>query len=329
MDIEDTDMKKTVFLTGGTGRVGVRVLRLLLERGYRVNTLIHHRKPEGVSHSNLKLIQGDLLDQDGLKKAVQDSQIICHLAATFDMFPPVTFEKANDPLFENLIRGTYNMLEAARSLEGLGLFLFTSTDAVYATGPIRYDIITEETELHPCPGRFYALAKAVGESLCINYGKCYGIPWIIIRINWALTSEELLKVFEYEFWENDIDPEERKSLGPKLAKGKGVFAPLFSDGESAVDQIADPNDTAQGIVLAIDKHESAKNNVFNIAAPAPFRYVDFIEKVADGLGVSWGKGKVSGYEPYEISNEKAQRMLGYNPKHTMEEMIERALKLSR
>ena len=322
-------MNKTVFLTGGTGRVGIRVLRLLLERGYRVHALIHRRKPEGVSHKNLTLIQGDLLDQDGLKGAVKDSHIICHLAATFDMFPPVTFERENNPLFENLIRGTYNLLEASRSLDDLGLFLFTSTDAVYATGPIKYDTITEETELSPCPGRFYALAKAVGESLCINYGKCYGLPWIIIRINWALTSEELLKVFDYEFWEEDIVPEERKALGPKLAKGKGVFAPLFSNGEPAVDQIADPDDTAQGILLAIDKHESAKNNVFNIAAPAAFRYVDFVEKVADGLGVSWGTGKVSGYEPYEISNEKAKRMLGYNPEHTMEEMIERALKHSR
>jgi nucleoside-diphosphate-sugar epimerase len=322
-------MKKTVFLTGGTGRVGIRVLRLLLERGYEVHALIHNRKPEGISHENLKLISGDLLDQEGLKKAVRDARIICHLAATFDMFPPVHFEKENDPLFENLIRGTYNLLEAARALEKLDLFLFTSTDAVYATGPIRYDVITEETELHPCPGRFYALAKAVGESLCMNYGKCYGVPWIIIRINWALISEELLKVFDYEFWEADIEPAERKSLGPRLAGGKGVFAPLFSNGEPAVDQIADPDDTAQGIVLAVEKHESAKDNVFNIAAPAPFKYVDFIEKIAEGLGVSWGKGRVSGYEPYEISNEKARRMLGYDPKHRMEEMIDRALKAAR
>lgn len=320
-------MKPTVFLTGSSGRLGKRVLNKLLARGYRVKALVHKHKPEGIVDGDVEFIKGDIQDLKQMVTAAVGAQIICHLAATFDMFPPVVFEKDNTSLFDNIIRGTFNLLEAARNLKGFKLFVFASTDAVYATGPIRYDSpITEATEIHPMPGRFYALAKAVGESLCENYGKTYDLPWTVIRINWALEDSELLRIFRYEFWQDDLSPEDRKRLDPKLGGGKGLFCPLFADGSPAVDQIADPDDTSEGFALAIDHFEKAKNNVFNIAAPEPFRYRDFIERVAAGLGLEYDSARIGGCEPYSISSEKARKLLGYKPQHTMSAMIEKALK---
>jgi len=212
-------------------------------------------------------------------------------------------------------------------LKGFKLFVFASTDAVYATGPIRYDSpITEATEIHPMPGRFYALAKAVGESLCENYGKTYDLPWTVIRINWALEESELLRIFRYEFWQDDLSPEDRKRLDSKLGGGKGLFCPLLADGTPAVDQIADPDDTSEGFALAIDNFEKAKNNIFNIAAPGPFRYREFIERVASRLGLEYDSARLSGCQPYSISNDKAEKLIGYKPRHTMAAMIEKALK---
>ena len=318
-------MTSTVFLTGSSGRVGKRVLNKLLARGYRVKALVHKHKPEGRVDGDVEFVEGDILDQQQMVAAAEGAQIICHLAATYDMFPPVVFEKDNTSLFDNIIGGTFNLLEAARDLKGFKLFVFASTDAVYATGPIRYDSpITEVTEIRPMPGRFYALAKAVVESLCENYGKTYGLPWTIIRINWALEENELLRIFRYEFWQDDLSPEDRKRLDPKL--GNGLLCPLLADGSPAVDQIADPDDTAEGFALAIDHFEKAKNNVFNIAAPEPFRYLDFIERVAAGLGLEYDSARIGGCEPYSISNEKAEKLLGYKPRHTMAMMIEKALK---
>jgi nucleoside-diphosphate-sugar epimerase len=148
----------------------------------------------------------------------------------------------------------------------------------------------------------------------------------VIRINWALEENELLRIFNYEFWEEDLDPKDRQRLDPTLGGGRGLLCPLFRDGSPAVDQIADPDDTAEGFALAIDHHEEAKNNIFNIAAPGPFRYQDFIETVAAKLGKTYESAVVRGYEPYSISNAKAEKLLGYKPKHTMERMIEKALK---
>ncbi len=314
----------TVFLTGGSGRIGQNVLENLLERGYHVRALIHRHKPEGISHSNLEFVKGDILDQEGLKKAVEGCDAICHLAAAWDMFPPAVYEKENNQLFESIIRGTYNLLEASYQMKNLKVFLYASTDAVYATGPRKFKApITEDTELFP--SRFYALAKIACESLCRNYGKLYGMSWLIVRICWCLDEEELLRVFGYEFWEDGIAEEDRKRLAPKLAGGKGVFAPLCSNGQSAVDQIADPHDIADGITLGIENCETAKNNIYNIAGPGPFKYLDVIERLADGLGVVWDRARVEGIEPYELRNDLAEKVLGYKPKFTMEKMIDKAV----
>ncbi len=47
-------MKKTVFLTGGAGRIGKRVLILLLDQGHKVKVLVHRHEPEGIVSDNME-----------------------------------------------------------------------------------------------------------------------------------------------------------------------------------------------------------------------------------------------------------------------------------
>jgi len=320
--------KGTVLLTGAAGRIGGKVLRRLLDRGYRVRALVHRRKPDGISDGNLEILTGDILSQEDMKRAVSGCRYVCHLAAAWDMFPPLVHEKENNQLFESIIRGTYNLLEASYALDELKVFLYASTDAVYATGPRRFaEPITEDTELQP--SRFYALAKITCETLCRQYGKLYGLPWLIVRICWALDPDELLHVFSYEFWKDAMSSEDRGRLEPELAGGKGVFAPLLADGSSAVDHIADPEDIAAGIVQGIENHARGVGGTFNLAGPAPFRYLDVIEKLASDLGVPWGSARVTGSEPYELRNDRAIATLGYAPEWTMVRMLEKAARLRR
>lgn len=319
-------MNETVLLTGAAGRIGSKVLRRLLEKGYRVRALVHRRRPEGVADKNLEIASGDILKQEDMKRAVAGCRYVCHLAAAWDMFPPLVHERENDQLFESIIRGTYNLLEASRTLKDLKVFLYASTDAVYTTGPRRFTApITEDTELQP--SRFYALAKITCETLCHQYGKLYGLPWLIVRICWALDPEELLHVFSYEFWKDAMSVEDRERLAPELAGGKGVFAPLCQDGNSAVDHIADPEDIAAGIVLGLENHARGLRGTFNLAGPAPFRYLEVIGKLAEGLGVPWRSARVQGSEPYELRSDRATATLGYDPRWTMERMIEKAVKI--
>ena len=140
-----------------------------------------------------------------------------------------------------------------------------------------------------------------------------------------MAGDEVLNLFGYEFWKDFLSPDRRKELEPRAAGGKAVLAPVRPDGESVVDQITHPDDIAMGFFLAIDKYNIAKNNVFNIGGPSPFRYLDIIERVARGLKVPWESVVVTGVEPYEISCRKAEMMLGYRPEYTIEKMIDRAV----
>jgi nucleoside-diphosphate-sugar epimerase len=321
-------VKGRVFLTGASGRIGRWVLRGLAERGYPLRALVHRHRPEVMQDAEVEIVEGDLLDRTRLKEAVKECRYVCHLAAAWDMFPPAVHERENNQLFESVIRGTYNLLEASYPLRDLALFVYASTDAVYATGFRKFERpVTEDTSL--VPSRFYALAKILGESMCMQYGNLYGLPWFIARICWSLAPDELLRIFSLEFWEEALSPEDLKRLKPEIGEGKGVFAPLLANGESAVDQIADPRDVAQGIVLGIDHHEKAKGQVCNLASPAPFRYLEVIERLARGLGVPRDSARAEGIEPYELRSDRAREILGYNPVHTMEEMIDNAVALLR
>jgi nucleoside-diphosphate-sugar epimerase len=318
-------MTQKVFLTGGFGRIGRRVLRMLLERGYAVRALVHRSRPDEADHPRLERVQGDILDQEAMKRLVPGCHFVVHLAAAWDMFPPAVHEKENNQLFESVIRGTYNLLEASYPSRDLAAFLYASTDATYATGPRKFSgPITEDTEL--VPSRFYALAKIVGETMCRYYGKLYGLPWLAVRICWCLDAEELLRIFRYKFWESAMSPEDRRRLDSLLAGGKGVFAPLMPDGSSGVDHVSDPEDIAQGIVLAVERHREALGGIYNLAGPAPFRYLEVIEKLARDLGVPWSSAPVKGIEPYELSIDLARKVLGYSPQFPIERMLEQAVR---
>ncbi|MBE3135596.1 MAG: NAD(P)-dependent oxidoreductase [Acidobacteria bacterium] len=314
-----------VFLTGGSGRIGRRVERKLLERGYAVRSLVHRDRPQGPAHPDLELVQGDILDQEGLTRLVPGCSFVVHLAAAWDMFPPAVYEKENNQLFESVVRGTYNMLEASYAAKGLRCFLYASTDAAYATGPRKFDApITEDTELQP--SRFYALAKIVCEEMCRQYGKLSSLPWLIVRICWCLDMNEILRIFQYDFWEAGLSTEDRARLAPLLAGGRGVFAPLMPDGSSGVDHVSDPEDIAEGIVLGVVNHAAGLRGVYNLAGPSNFRYRELIEKLAVDLGVPWGSAPVKGIEPYELSTERARRVLGYNPRYPIERMLTNAVR---
>jgi nucleoside-diphosphate-sugar epimerase len=317
-----------VFVTGGSGRIGRRVVRKLLERGYGVR-LLSHRTPAGAqAGAGLEIVPGDILDQDGLKRVVPGCAAVVHLAAAWDMFPPAVHERENNQLFESVVRGTYNVLEASRGVPGLECVLYASTDATYATGPRRFEgPITEQTELQP--SRFYALAKIVCEEMCRQYGKLYGLPWLVVRICWCLDVDEILRIFRYDFWEGAMAESDRSRLGPLLSADRGVFAPLMPDGSSGVDHVSDPEDIAEGIVLGVANRRAGGGGVYNLAGPSNFRYRDLVEKLAADLGVPWGAAPVNGIEPYELSVQRAREVLGYDPQYPIERMLANAVSFTR
>jgi len=73
-----------ILVTGGTGFVGPRVVHALRERDRPVRALV--RDPSGRSATTLaawgaELVQGDMTDREGLRRAVEGAEVVVHLVA--------------------------------------------------------------------------------------------------------------------------------------------------------------------------------------------------------------------------------------------------------
>jgi len=73
-----------ILVTGGTGFVGPRVVHALRERDRPVRALV--RDPSGRSATTLaawgaELVQGDMTDRGGLRRAVEGAEVVVHLVA--------------------------------------------------------------------------------------------------------------------------------------------------------------------------------------------------------------------------------------------------------
>ena len=92
-----------VALTGGTGFVGGRLVRLAVERGHHVRALT--RRPQ-VSSDNVEWIEGALGDRNALERLVTGCGAVNHVAGVINAPHAAGFEKGN-------VTGTLAMLAAA------------------------------------------------------------------------------------------------------------------------------------------------------------------------------------------------------------------------
>lgn len=98
-----------VLVTGGTGFVGSRLVRKLLDRGEEVRCLARKssvlRNLDGLK---VQVVQGDLQDAASLSTAVRGCQTVFHVAADYRLW-------SRDPqeLYRSNVDGTRNLLQAA------------------------------------------------------------------------------------------------------------------------------------------------------------------------------------------------------------------------
>ena len=154
---------KNVFITGGAGYIGSSLVRLLLKKSYSVTVfdlMIYGEKvlPE---HKKLKIIKGDIRNQELLKKVMPGHDIVIHLACI-----------SNDPSFEldpslgKLINlDSFAPLVQISKSSGIERFIYASTSSVY--GIKNEKEVGEETSLKPLTD--YSRFKVECEKILSNY----------------------------------------------------------------------------------------------------------------------------------------------------------------
>ncbi|MFI8493295.1 SDR family oxidoreductase [Peribacillus butanolivorans] len=171
----------TQFLvTGAAGFIGSNLVEALLNLGMRVRGVDNFvtGKPENLllfkNNPSFEFIEGDICNFETCQMICDGVDYIFHQAALGSVPRsvklPLIYEETN-------IKGTHNMMEAARSTGKVKRFVYASSSSVYGDAAISPKVEGEEGELLSP----YAVTKAVNEYYGSLYTRLYGLPCIGLR----------------------------------------------------------------------------------------------------------------------------------------------------
>ncbi len=127
--------------------------------------------PEFLEH--IEFFMGDIRDPNGVRQAIQGVDAVLHLAALIAI--PFSYHSP-DSYVDTNIKGTLNVLQAARDLE-VQRVVHTSTSEVY--GSACYVPIDEK---HPLQGQSpYSASKIGADQLALSFYRSFELPLVIAR----------------------------------------------------------------------------------------------------------------------------------------------------
>lgn len=323
---------KKVLVTGATGRVGLNLIPELIKKNYEVTALVMQNDANlyKIKKFGVNIIYGNITNYNEVELAVQNVNAIVHLAAI--MPAPTSTVKIDKTLtydrffqFDVNIKGTFNILEAARRLRPLPHLIFASTDHTYPVTLNRYLPVDENHPQNPIT--MYGLSKVLGEKMCLEYGTEFKMPITIARFGWVWAADEILNLFSLDWWikrSGGIASESMETLKNKEDK----LVCLLDENEKPLKiHVADVRDIVQGIILMLE-NDNAIGEVFNVAGPAPFAFDSAVKLLSNSIGKDYVCIKHPNYttfHSYELSIAKAKCYLNFNPKYDIFKMIESAL----
>ena len=174
---------KTVFITGSAGFIGSTLIRPLIESNrvvvYDNFTRDSLSNTAYRDHRNLKVIEGDVLDADKVRRAMVGSDIIVHCAAIAGIDTVV--KSPVQTMRVNMV-GSANVLAGAATLDSCDRLVCFSTSEVFGQQTFRSDE-SDSTNIGTVgEARWtYAVSKLAEEHLAIAYHREKGLPTVVVR----------------------------------------------------------------------------------------------------------------------------------------------------
>ena len=345
-----------VLVTGGAGFIGSHLVDALIKEGHSVRVYDSlcpptHKERKLPSFFNIKaeFIQGDIRSKKNFQRAIDGSEVVFHLAAEISMGQSMyQIKKYSDVN----IGGIANLLEILTTTrQRVKKIIFSSSATAYGEGAynclgscgIVYPEIRSEEQIkkgmweYLCPtcgeklipiptketkplaSQFhYAITKEAGEKMLLSVGKAYNIPCTVLRFF------------------NVYGP--RQSLTNPHSAVFAVFLARIKEGKPPI-VIEDGQETRDFIFvddvvracLAAMKRKESNFEIINIGTGKPVT----IEKVARELIKLSGKKlkpeinflfRKGDVRHCFASISKARKLLGWEPKVSFEEGVEKMYK---
>ena len=337
-----------ILITGGAGFIGSHLADELLKHGHRVRALdnlseqVHGPDAERPAylHADVELIRGDTRDPAAVRRALQGIEAVYHFAAAVgvgqSMYEVAEYTSINNigtaVLLEALMQHPVRRLIVASSMSIYGEGLYRRADGRIVAGTERSlerlrtgdwdmrdergDVLTPvatSEDKVPTLASVYALSKFDQERLCLMIGRAYGFPTIALRFfNVFGTRQALSNPYTGVL----------AIFASRLLNGNRPL--IFEDGLQKRDFVS-VYDIAQACRLALEV-DAASGHPINIGSGRSYTVVEVAELLGNVLGKQiepeiCGKYRVGDIRHCYADISLAQRLLGYQPRVTLEEGI--------
>jgi nucleoside-diphosphate-sugar epimerase len=308
----------SIFVTGATGFIGTKLVNELVRLGYTVHALSRSTSNrDGLENERIKLVTGDILDKDSLRRGMEGCEQVYHLAAYAKNWAKdqSTYDSFN-------LTGLKNVLDAAKE-SGVKQVVYTSTIVVF--GPTPPGVVGDE-EMPRITDYYYTEYEASKVRADVEARKyaADGFPVVIVNPTRVYGPGKLT---EGNSVSRMIDMYDRGRLPALMNHGKDVGNYVLVDdlvqghilamekgriGERYI--LGGENVSLKRFFELVDEVSGKKHMQFNLPPRLALSYSRLEELKAEWLGVypQITPGWVETYlQDWAYSSAKAVRELGY------------------
>lgn len=309
-------------ITGGAGFIGSSLSEELIKQGNKVialdnfcdfynPTIKENNVKELIKNSNFKLYRNDIRDRATVKRIFEENNIdiVMHLAAMAGVRPsienPVLYQEVN-------CMGTQNILEEMKEHNVKNLVM-ASSSSVYGNCkevPFREDMVVDFA-ISP-----YAATKKANEVMTHVYHKLFDMNVIMLRFFTVYGPKQRPDLAINKFTRLMLEDKE---------------IPMFGDGTTSRDYTY-IDDIVDGIIRSCNYVENNNDvyEILNLGNSSPVSLKEMINTIGQAIGVE-PKIKQLPMQPGDVDRtfadiSKAKKLIGYNPKTSFKEGIERFIK---
>jgi len=296
-----------VLVTGGSGYVGSHLVRMLLERGYRVRVLETFLYGNGglrevQSDPGLEIQYGDICNIRDMMRAAAGARAVIALAA---LVGDGACEIDREETTSINIESTKILCHVVRHHPDLGRVVFASSCSVY--GATEGLVLNEGSKLNPVS--FYARSRIVSEGILRR--ELEGRSLVMLRLGTVFGAS----------------PRPRFDLMINTMTCHAVRSGVITvTGGEAWRPHVHVRDVAEAFLLAAEtSSEVVDGEIFNVGSnDNNYTIGATAEMVAariPGTKVETG-GRVDDLRSYRVSFDKIRHVLGFVPSHSIEQGID-------